>query len=296
MTRSNFEEEQSLSLFLDPVRQAPDGAITCRAVTEAIAWLKSGRVEHMDVASAMGIYEAADAPNLFHLALVLRDLVRAGTIPPPFYEVHGGTIDEALFSRKLLEAALGPPDRASPTTDWPTAPSTPRPLASLDADEIARLLRLNAVLFEVERWILERSREMILNWGAMECVTGDDLEIEPVICYCLRTDDPRYRDEDDNFVAVSTFGSIVTGLRKRWEGGRIACVFDEPVIAALDTEDWDHGPRNAFHRLGEIRHSRLFHDLYDHQHLTWDDMLSIGSIWVRLRCEHQHDFVIDPAF
>lgn len=295
MTRSRLEAEQSLSLFLDPLRQAPNGVITCRTVAEAIAWLRSGHVEHLDVACAMGIYGAADAPTLFHLAFVLRDLVGAGTIPSPSCEVHGGNMEEALFCRKLLDAALGRPDRTSSITNEPAAPGACRRLADLDADEIARLLRLNAALFEVERWILERSREMIVHWSALACRADDDLEIEPEICYCLRTDDPRYREDDDNFIAVSTFGSTVTGLRKRTEGGRIACAFDERAMAALCTENWNHGPPHAFHRLGEVPHSRLFHDLYDHQHLTWDDMLSIGSIWVRLRSEHQRDFLIDAA-
>lgn len=295
MTRSEFEAVQSLSLFLDPLRQAPGSAITCRTVTEAIAWLKSGRVEHLDVASAMGAYGATDAPNLFHLAFVLRDLVGAGTIPPPSCEMHGGTVEEALFCRKLLDAALYRSERSGPTTDQPGMPGACRQLTGLDDDEVARLLRLNAVLFEVERWILERSREMILHWSALGCGADDDLEIEPMIRYCLRPDDPRYREDDDNFIAISTFASMATGLRKRREGERIACAFDERTLATLGTEDCNHGPREALLHLGEVRHSRLFHDLYDHQLLAWDDMLSIGSIWVTLRCEHQRDFAVESA-
>lgn len=295
MMRSEFEAVRLLSIFLDPVRQAPDGAITCRAVTEVIEWLKTGRVEHLDVACASGVHGLAGEPALFHLAFALHELIGAGAVPTPSCDVHGGTIEEARFCWELLSAACYHPKQPAPTIDRCAVPGTCRRLADLDANQVARLLRLNAVLFEVERWVLARSREMILHWSALACGVDDDLEIEPVIRYRLRQDDPRYREDDDNFIAVSTIGSMATGLRKRQEEGRIACAVDERALAALDTEDCNHGPRDALRHLGEVRHSRLFHDLYDHQLLSWDDLLSIGSIWVRLRCEHQCDFVVDPA-
>lgn len=296
MTQSGFEAVRLLSIFLDPVRQAADGAITCRTVAEAIEWLKTGRVDHLDVACTMGIHGLAGEPALFHLAFALHELIVAGAIPAPSWDVHGGTMEEALFCRTLLSAASHCPERPGPSTDRFAVPGACRRLADLNANEIARLLRLNAVLFVVERWVLVRSREMILHWSAMARGADDDLEIEPVIQYCLRQDDPRYREDDDNFIAVSTIGSMATGLRKRRENGRIACAVDEHALAAPDTEDCNHGPRDALLRLDEVRHSRLFHDLYDHQRLSWDDMLSIGSIWVRLRCEHQRDFVVNSAF
>lgn len=293
--RSGFEAEQSSSIFLDPVRQAPDGAITCRTVAEVIEWLKTGRVEHLDVACAMGIHGTAGEPALFHLAFALHELIGVGAIPTPSCDVHGGTIEEARFCRELLSAACYRPKQPAPSIDRFAVPGACRRLADLNSNEVARLFRLNAVLFEVERWVLVRSREMILHWSALARGADDDLEIEPVVRYCLRQDDPRYSEDDDNFIAVSTIGSMATGLRKRREDGRIACTLDERALAALDTADCNYGPRDAFLRLGEVRHSRLFHDLYDHQLLSWDDMLSIGSIWVQLRCEHQCDFLVDSA-
>jgi hypothetical protein len=48
-----------------------------------------------------------------------------------------------------------------------------------------------------------------------------------------------------------------------------------------DYQNWDHPMSHEFHCW-------LYHSLYDHEHLSWKQILTIGIIWVDLELQLQH--------
>jgi hypothetical protein len=294
MNRNTAESQEVIRLFVDPLRQAGSRWTRCRTVEEAIEWLKTGKVGILDVASDIEVYGAGGTLSIFHLAFALRDLVANGCIARPLHRVHGSDIHDSFIASRLLAAALGEPTAPQAQGIEAVSNDAPRCLNDLAPAEMARLVRLNAQLREVERWIVERSRDIIAHWRTLPRESDADLEIEPVVSFHLLEDDPRHCEDDDNILAVSHFHGIDTGLRKRGDGALIDCYFDDAALLELDTEVCGVELATMDERLAGVRQSSLFHDLWGHLHLTWDDMLSIGSVWVRIQCEHQRDFTIVP--
>lgn len=62
-----------------------------------------------------------------------------------------------------------------------------------------------------------------------------------------------------------------------------------------EERNWNDHP-HLTHGDGGIRecHCRLFHQLYDHTGLLWEDVLRIGKIWVQFRVNFDVDFDIYP--
>jgi hypothetical protein len=100
-----------------------------------------------------------------------------------------------------------------------------------------------------------------------------DYEIELEVEVCLREDDPAFQEDDDNILAT---------LRERLKG-----------CAQHDFGIDDGTNHNAFQQMeghpmqGEV-HCWLYHCLYDHTDLWFDDMLRIGRIWVDIQVWYQH--------
>ncbi len=103
----------------------------------------------------------------------------------------------------------------------------------------------------------------------------DDFEIDVILHFMLRADDPAYGEDSDNVLTERVFS--LKGFTS-----------DERL-----TMDWrEHGcPFPG--QLQRVRHCWLFHDLYDHSYgiqqpaLSLHDCLRIDRIWVRMVVDHQ---------
>ncbi|QXP90933.1 hypothetical protein [Methylococcus capsulatus] len=144
----------------------------------------------------------------------------------------------------------------------------------LSPAESAALRRLNAYLAELENLIV---KEAIAADRAMQARKHDpadpmnDYELEAVITYHLRQDDPEYRSDDDNILAEQT--EYLTGISLD-AGGRLRTLLAD-------------GQNHNDHPEGET-HCWLYHDLYDHRNLDWADMLRIGLVWLDIKVAQQY--------
>lgn len=138
------------------------------------------------------------------------------------------------------------------------------------------LRRLNAYLAELENLIVH---EAIAADQVLQARKNDptdpmsDYEIEAVITYHIRQDDPAYRKDDDNILAEQT--EYVTGISLD-AGGRIHTLL-------ADGENHNDRPEPN----GET-HCWLYHDLYDHRDLNWADMLRIGLVRLDIKVSQQY--------
>jgi hypothetical protein len=149
-------------------------------------------------------------------------------------------------------------------------------LNALSSDQRYQLQRLNDRLAAIEHHIQREAT--ILNTQLQARVQDpadwlSDYEIELEVTFWLREDDPAYQEDDDNILAT---------LRERLKG-----------CAQHDFGIDDRINHNAFQQMdghpmqGEV-HCWLYHRLYGHTDLWFDDMLRIGRIWVDIQVWYQH--------
>ena len=91
------------------------------------------------------------------------------------------------------------------------------------------------------------------------------------IDYSIGEDDPAYNDERDNCIATS----------KR--------VGDD--IMDYEDQDWND-MRNTELPLAHLKLCWLFHDLYDHAHLSWKDILRIRMVYTHIIVYYGNDLDI----
>ncbi|QXP87715.1 hypothetical protein [Methylococcus capsulatus] len=101
----------------------------------------------------------------------------------------------------------------------------------------------------------------------------NDYELEAVISYHLRQDDPAYREHDDNILAEQT--EYLTGISLDADG-RIRTLL-------ADGQNHNDHPEPE----GET-HCWLYHDLYDHRNLDWAGILRIGSVRPDIKVVQQY--------
>ncbi len=153
-----------------------------------------------------------------------------------------------------------------------TAPRTQT--SELSADEKAWLLKLNETLRQLEDKFLP-----ILDAKYTELQTRVDdpldwmneFNLEYVITFYLREDDPEHEDEDDNILMEFQSSHFVHEERER---------------------DWGFGATHIDHAVSVIclageRHCYTFHQLYDNCPLDWRDLLRIGNLYVELKIDEQ---------
>ena len=98
-----------------------------------------------------------------------------------------------------------------------------------------------------------------------------DFNLECLITFYLREDDPEYEEDDDNVLM-----EIVEMHREKKTRRR----------------DWGFGATHTNHAesvrdfSGE-RHCYLYRHLYDHCGLDWRDLFRIGSLWVDIKIDEQ---------
>jgi hypothetical protein len=134
-----------------------------------------------------------------------------------------------------------------------------------------RLRRMEYALVREARMIGEVLRRRVLDnedWLS-------DYEVELRIDYYLRESDPAYRDDCDNILA--TYRDSLKFPR------RGHCLL-------ADGRDWNEFQSwdRAYHPLWHQHHCWLFHCLYDHIRLPWEDIARIGMIWTDLKVIMQH--------
>ena len=151
----------------------------------------------------------------------------------------------------------------------------------LSPEQMLQLQQLNDRLATIEKQVKREAMNLNTQLRVRIHDLADwlmDYEIELEITFQLREDDPAYRDDDDNILAT---------LRE--------------MLKDCDQDDFgiDDGinHNDIFqhidgHPMQEEFHCWLYHCLYDHTNLWFDDMLRIGSIWVDIQVWYQHNYEV----
>ena len=101
----------------------------------------------------------------------------------------------------------------------------------------------------------------------------DDYEIEFELIFILKQSDKEFNEDNDNFITT-----ITEYLKKVSKNKR-------DFLWSLDENHCDLGKT---HPMNDFSHSWWFHCLYDHNHLSWENMLRIGSFWSDIKVTYQY--------
>lgn len=156
----------------------------------------------------------------------------------------------------------------------------------VDSAEVPRLLALNQRLKDITTHLHEVVSDVTPKMEAKLADPTDpmyDYEIEIIIDYYLRDDDPDYREDDDNILTT----------RNTW-------FHDFEEVPDLQY-DWAESCFN-FPELRAEPHCWLFHDLYDHDYgaespkLSLEDCLRVGKVFVDVQVWQQYQFDVLPVW
>jgi hypothetical protein len=144
--------------------------------------------------------------------------------------------------------------------------------SKLNADEKSWLFSLNDSLRQIEDKFLQILDAKYIELQARVNDPSDwmfEFNLEYFITFYLREDDPEYDNDDDNILMELQGMHSIHGNR-----------------------DWGFGATHVDHaisvmRLGNEQHCYTFHQLYDHCHLDWRDILRIGNLYVELKIDEQ---------
>ena len=151
-------------------------------------------------------------------------------------------------------------------------------MQNLSKTQKVRLLKLNLRLQNLQEKIIKEAVKLDIELSkrvADETDILDDYEIDLKIHFILRKDDENYKEDDDNF--VTEINEYLKGISKK-----------------SNTYPWsledNHNEYRAWenHPMKNEYHCWLFHCLYDHNHLSWEDMLKIGEFWSDLKVYYQY--------
>ena len=124
-----------------------------------------------------------------------------------------------------------------------------------------KLQSLNKRLWDVEKSIHERYGQIHKDHPAGEL----SCEIE----FLLQKDDSEWSDADDN---------IMTSM-------------EHSIDEYNPNASWNDAPHLIRDKDGKPLHlCWLFHELYDHTGLAWEDLLRVGKIWVKIKVNFDYDF------
>ena len=147
----------------------------------------------------------------------------------------------------------------------------------LTPEEIQRLGQVCLMINQYERLILEKWALLERQMQTLRAVPGCwfvDYEIECPISFLLRTDEPRWREDDDNILLS-------------WPD---ASGWSASVEDFLDGTPHDY--RDAIPDLPAVLQDRfigrLFYSVYCHSSLSWRDIAAIGGVWFDLTVQYQH--------
>lgn len=130
------------------------------------------------------------------------------------------------------------------------------------------LLKLNAQLIELEEGM--RAEVLRLRETGQSKIKDpndfiEDFEIEWVVSFWLRKDDPDHIENKDN---------ILVELRDGFHRGNTGVSW--PIGDGQNHNDFQHRD----HPMSQEHHCWLYHCLYDHTDLGWANILRIGYVWL----------------
>jgi hypothetical protein len=146
---------------------------------------------------------------------------------------------------------------------------------ALSPDQRQYLQQINDRLIVIER---HAKREALTLIAQLEARIQDpqdwlcDYEIELEVSFYPREDDPAYQDDEDNILATT------------WDSLKGIGTGEHPIASRYNWNEFqcmDGDPQQQEH------HCWLYHHLYDHSGLRWEDLLRIGHIWVDLQVTYQ---------
>ena len=151
-------------------------------------------------------------------------------------------------------------------------------MQNLSKTQKVRLLKLNLRLQNLQEKIIKEAVKLDIELSkrvADETDILDDYEIDLKIHFILRKDDENYKEDDDNF--VTEIKEYLKGISKKSD-----CYPWSLEDNHNEYRGWENHPmKNEYHCW-------LFHCLYDHNHLSWEDMLKIGEFWSDLKVYYQY--------
>lgn len=141
-----------------------------------------------------------------------------------------------------------------------------------------QLLKLNLRLQKLQEKIIKEALKLDMELSKRvndKTDILDDYEIELEINFILKEDDKEFKEDDDNFITV--IFEYLKGISKKRD--------NYPWSLEVNHNDFrackNHSKQNEYHCW-------WFHCLYDHNHLSWDDMLRIGEFWSDLKVRYQY--------
>ncbi len=141
-----------------------------------------------------------------------------------------------------------------------------------------QLLKLNLRLEELQSKIIKEALNLDMELSKRvndKTDVLDDYEIELELRFILKKDDKEFKEEDDNF--VTKINEYLKDISKK-----------------SDNYPWNLEDNHNYFRAWENHpmqneyHCWWFHCLYDHNHLSWEDMLRIGDFWSDLKVTYQY--------
>ena len=151
-------------------------------------------------------------------------------------------------------------------------------MQNLSKIEKIQLLKLNLRLEKLQSKIIKEAikldRELSKRVADKEDIL-DDYEIELEVNFILKEDDKAFKVDDDNFITV--INEYLKGISKK---------SDNYPWSLEDNHNDFRACKN--HPMQNEYHSWWFHCLYDHNHMSWKDMLRIGDFWSDIKVYYQY--------
>lgn len=160
------------------------------------------------------------------------------------------------------------------------SPSNVKNDAEYSEAEIEGLLRFNQRLMTVEahlHTLAETQNQWMSAQVAASCTVLDDYEIDAKLYFVLRSDDPEFDEDSDNFLATREISLKCLGAENR----------------LADGQDHRNPLRSYPEPLRQVILCRLFYDLISYNYslaqpeLSLQDCLRIDNIWVNVAVRHQ---------
>ena len=146
--------------------------------------------------------------------------------------------------------------------------------------ELLQLRNLNQVLIDLEQqikrevlWLLPTLKQRLNNHDLFLT----DFEIIAKVDYILRDNDPAYDPDSDNILVTREY---------------LCHRIDQADSMIAGSENWNAFQFFPDHPMKDDYHCWLFHELYEHSNLSWNDLLRIESLWLDIDFRLQHEVTL----
>ena len=151
------------------------------------------------------------------------------------------------------------------------------------SDQILKLRKLNKTLAGLEKKLKEQGGKIYTSdKDVIKNSKGwiQDYEIDYEISFYLMEEDPEYKEYEDNILAT-----LNEPLERYLEPN---CDFG--ICDGINHNEYRDRENHIFK---DDFHCWLFHCLYHHTELEWNDLLRIGSIWTDIQVVYQNDIELN---